>query len=74
MSYRVVYGDALVQAVGEADESLLSERFSTEHEALNRAREILGEDVRRSVAICDASGNVLGGVRLQLRLGFCGDC
>jgi hypothetical protein len=73
MSYRVVYGAALVHALGDADETVRSERFSTEHEALNRAREILGQDERHTVAICDASGNVLGGVRLQLKLGFCGD-
>lgn len=73
MTYRVMYGDALVYAIGESDERVRSERFSTEHEALNRAREILEADERGTVAICDASGNVLGGVRLQLKLGFCGD-
>lgn len=73
MSYRVVYGDALVHAVRDADDAVRSERFSTEHEALNRVREILEQDERHAVAICDASGNVLGGVRLQLKLGFCGD-
>lgn len=73
MSYRVVYGEALVHALGEADDTVRSERFSTEHEALNRAREILELDERHTVAICDAAGNVLGGVRLQLKLGFCSD-
>ena len=73
MSYRVVYGAALVHAIGDADDRVRCEQFSTEHEALNRAREILGQDERHTVAICDASGNVLGGVRLQLKLGFCGD-
>jgi hypothetical protein len=70
MTYRVVYGDVLVHAVGETDGGR-SERYSTEHEALNRAREILERDQGHAVAICDASGNVLGGVRLQLKLGFC---
>ena len=73
MSYRLVYGEALVHAVGDGDQFVRSERFSTEHEALNRAREILEQDERHAVAICDASGNVLGGVRLQLKLGFCTD-
>ena len=73
MSYRVVYGDALVHAIGDGADATRSERFSTEHEALSRAREILEQDERRAVAICDPSGNVLGGVRLQLKLGFCGD-
>ena len=73
MTYRVVYGDALVYAVGNNGNEVRSERFSTEHEALNRAREILQHDERRPVAICDPTGNVLGGVRLQLKLGFCSD-
>lgn len=73
MSYRVVYGDALVHAVADTGEAVRSERFSTEHEALSRVREILEQDERRAVAICDPAGNVLGGVRLQLKLGFCGD-
>lgn len=73
MTYRVVYGTALVHAIGDADNTVLSERFSTEHEALHRAREILEQDDGHAVAICDAAGNVLGGVRLQLKLGFCSD-
>lgn len=46
------------------------ERFSTEHEALNRARQLLEEDETTAVAICDAEGNQLAGVRLQLKLGY----
>jgi hypothetical protein len=74
MTYRVLYGDDVTAATrnrGYGDAR--SEQFSTEHEALNRARELLEADDRHGVAICDASGNVLGGVCLQLRLGFCGD-
>ncbi len=52
------------------DERVQVERFSTEHEALTRARELLDTDDSRAVAISDASGNLLGGVRLQLKLGF----
>jgi hypothetical protein len=73
MTYRVVCGAALVHAIGDADDTARSERFSTEHEALKRAREILEQDERHAVAICDAAGNILGGVRLQLKLGFCSD-
>jgi hypothetical protein len=47
-----------------------SERFSTEHEALRRARELLDEDVSTVVTIRDAAGNQLAGLRLQLRLGY----
>ncbi len=52
------------------DERIQVERFSTEHEALTRARELLDTDDSRAVAISDAAGNLLGGVRLQLKLGF----
>ena len=52
------------------DERVQIERFSTEHEALTRARELLDEDLTTVVAVCDAAGNQLAGLRLQLRLGF----
>lgn len=52
------------------DERIQVERFSTEHEALNRARELLDTDDSLAVAVGDAAGNLLGGVRLQLKLGF----
>lgn len=74
MTYRVLYGDALAMASRDRhlDERVRSERFSTEHEALMRARELLEEDVSTVVAICDRTGNLLSGVCLQLRLGcFC---
>jgi hypothetical protein len=72
MTYRVFYGNALVMASRDRhlDEGVQSERFSTEHEALRRARELLDEDVSTVVAVCDGAGNLLGGVRLQLRLGY----
>ena len=72
MTYRVFYGDAAAIASRDRqfDERLRVERFSTEHEALTRARELLEEDVSTAVAVGDAAGNLLGGVRLQLRLGY----
>jgi hypothetical protein len=70
MTYRVVHGETLVHSVGDGDQIARAERFSTEHEALRRAHEILRQDERATVAICDDSGNVLGGVRLQLKLRF----
>ena len=72
MSYRVLYGDAAAMASGDRhlDERVRSERFSTEHEALLRARELIEEDVSTVVAVSDRSGNLLSGVRLQLRLGY----
>ena len=75
MTYRVLYGDSAVMAGGgyQLDERVRSERFSTEHEALMRARELLDEDVSTAVAVSDRAGNLLSGVRLQLRLGYTGD-
>jgi hypothetical protein len=46
------------------------ETFMTEGEALTRALRLLDEDSHHGVSICDSSGNVLCGVRLQLKLGY----
>ena len=75
MTYRVIYGDVLAMAGRdrEFDELVQSERFSTEHEALMRARELLDEDLSTVVAVCDRDGNLLSGVRLQLKLGYACD-
>jgi hypothetical protein len=75
MSYRVVYGDELPinAATWPGDHGGKSERFSTEFEALTRAREILNNAEAASVAVCDTAGNVLGGVCLQLKLECCTD-
>ena len=72
MTYRVFYGDglAMISRERDAQERVRSERFSTEHEALIRARELLDRDDGVAVAVCDAAGNELRGVCLQLRLGY----
>jgi hypothetical protein len=72
MTYQVFYGHALAMEPRDRhlDERVRSERFSTEHEALNRARELLDQDFSTVVAIHDASGNEVTGVSLQLRLGY----
>lgn len=72
MSYRVLYGDAAAMASRDRhlDERVRSERFSTEHEALMRARELIEEDVSTAVVVSDRVGNLLSGVRLQLKLGY----
>ena len=72
MSYRVLYGDALVMAGRDryTDQRVAQERFSTEHEALRRAGELLEEDISAAVAVSDSAGNLLTGVCLQLRLGY----
>ena len=75
MTYQVFYGDAMAMASWDrhVDERVRFERFSTEHEALRRARELLDQDVSAAVAVSDASGTLLSGVRLQLRLGYSGE-
>ena len=72
MAYHVFYGDAAAMASRDRhlDERIRSERFSTEHEALMRARELLEDDLSTAVAVTDRAGNLLSGVRLQLRLGY----
>jgi hypothetical protein len=47
-----------------------TETFLTEEEALTRAFRLLDEGRHHAVSLCDSSGNVLCGVRLQLKLGF----
>jgi hypothetical protein len=64
MTYRLYYGDL------ESVRYARSEQFSTEHEALQRARELLEEDCATAVAIHDAAGNRLSGLPLQLKLGY----
>ena len=73
--YRVLYGEALAMSNRDRhrDARVRFERFSTEHEALRRARELLDEDISTAVAVGDRVGNLLSGVRLQLRLGYTGD-
>jgi hypothetical protein len=42
----------------------------TEGEALTRAFRLLDEGRHHAVSLCDSLGNVVCGVRLQLKLGF----
>ena len=72
MTYHVFHGDALALSGSDRyrDERVRIERFSTEHEALARARELIEADGSAAVAIGDAAGNLVGGVRLQLKLGY----
>ena len=70
MTYRVFYGDPLAVLRSDNDRAG-AEQFDTEHEAFNRARQILDQDFSRIVVIRDDAGNELSGVRLQLRLGYC---
>ncbi len=72
MTYRISYNDGWAGATTDEREAetRLVEEYRTEPEALSRARELLEAGVHDAVAVRDSSGNVLYGVRLQLKLGF----
>jgi hypothetical protein len=68
MTYRIIYHEA------PAIPSSSTEEYRHEHQALGRARELLETGEHHAVLVDDGSGNVLHGVRLQLKLGgFSGD-
>lgn len=70
MTYRISYEDGWAAATGARHEPVTqTEYFRTEHEALNRAHELLDSGVHHAVAVHDDSGNMLAGIRLQLKLG-----
>jgi hypothetical protein len=71
MSYRIIYNETTTpRAQTESRQGAVwTEEFSTEHQALGRARELLETGQHNSVALHDHSGNELYGVRLQWRLG-----
>lgn len=72
MTYSICYNDGLVNGTKRRREQDFTriEIFRTEHEALNRASRLLDEGTHHAISVCDSSGNVLCGVRLQLKLGF----
>jgi hypothetical protein len=75
MGYRIVYNEIPVRGrTNRRQETAWSEDFTSEHQALGRARELLEAGEHHAVAVHDHSGNELSGVRLQLKLGgFSGD-
>jgi hypothetical protein len=72
MTYSISYDDGLAVVTKErGDEGLTRiETFLTEQEALERAFRLLDDGTHHAISVCDSSGNVLCGVRLQLKLGF----
>ena len=72
MTYSISYDDGLAVVTKErGDEGLIRiETFLTEEEALKRAFRLLDDGTHHAISVCDSSGNVLCGVRLQLKLGF----
>jgi hypothetical protein len=75
MLYSISYRDGrTVGTQGRPTEGASrTETFLTEHEALTRALRLLEEGAHHGVSVYDSSGNVLCGVRLQLKLGFNGE-
>ena len=76
MSYRIIYDEipAPPADAGWRRDTKWTEEFPTEHQALERARELLEAGEHHGVAMHDHSGNELFGVRLQWKLGgFSGD-
>lgn len=72
MAYRISYDDNVPTLVRNRrdEEAPPREIFETEQQALSRARELIEEGDCQAVAVCDDSGEVLGGIRLQLKLGY----
>jgi hypothetical protein len=72
MTYSISYNNGWPSATKESCQEGLTriETFLTEHEALKRAFRLLDDGTHHSISVYDSSGNVLCGVRLQLKLGF----
>jgi hypothetical protein len=74
MTYRIIYGETAEMVAVAEERAAVTEEFSSEYQALGRARELLETGAHHRVAVDDGTGNVLHGVRLQLKLGgFSGD-
>jgi hypothetical protein len=65
MTYRISYDE-----IRTIDDVARTEYYSSEHEALRRARELIETADHEGVAVADSAGNVWGGFRLQLKLGY----
>ena len=72
MGYRISYDDTMPLSIKKwrNQERAYTETFETEQEALNRARELLDDSDVRAVSVADDDGTEIGGIRLQLKLGF----
>ena len=75
MTYQVSYHVGLKTAPEDEREAVAveTEEFSTEYEALRRARELLQDGDHDAVSVRDSSGNLLCRVLLQLKLGVFGE-
>ena len=75
MNYRLIYNETAVPRPDTRVRSTVwTEEFATEHQALERARELLETGEHHGVVLHDYRGNAICGVPLQLKLGgFSGD-
>jgi hypothetical protein len=71
MTYRISYRDGLaaMNGAGRRKAGTRTEYFPTEQEALARARQLIEAGEHHTVSVYDDCGDVLAGIRLQLRLG-----
>ena len=65
MTYRISDDDGLAREAVKR-----SEYYRTEFEAMRRARQLLEDGDHHGIALHDASGSVLTGIRLELKLGM----
>ena len=72
MTYRISYDDGAPISVKQwrGQETPRTETFPSEQAALKRARQLLDTGLHHSIVVSDSAGNTLGGVRLQLKLGY----
>jgi hypothetical protein len=64
MTYQICYDN------GREASAKRTEEYPTEREALGRVRELIEADEHGGISVRDSGGNILCGVRLQLKLGF----
>ena len=69
MMYRICYDDGLVTAARDREAMQRTEYFSTEFEALRRARQLLEDRDHHGIVVHDDAGSMLTGILLQLKLG-----
>jgi hypothetical protein len=72
MSYQVFYVECSDKLMSGQllEERSAKEHFDTEHRALARARELLEDGYHHTVLVRYKSGDVLSGLRLQLKVAF----
>ena len=70
MTYRICYDDGPFTGVSGREGVTRTEHYHSEVQALARARELLEDADHDAVAVYDHSGKILGGIRLQLKLGM----